>query len=99
MTPEDQSELLAAMYAADDEDETPSTSANPLAPPRPTGIMSMPAMSAMLRQQAQTIEAQARQIRSLDRRIRAMERMGAKTTQAMRDLDTALDRKIDRRGD
>ena len=100
-------EFLAAMYGHDDEDETPSLKpAEAGAPPIPDrGIMSLPALSHLARQQAQMLATLGRafaeyerRVTRLEGRVRAMERHMGQVGKALNSLDSEMSNKIDKRG-
>jgi hypothetical protein len=96
MSDSDKENFFALMYQSDEEDEAP-TSAEPK-PERPYGIMSMPAMSSMLRKMQAQLELQDRTISRMRQRIRNLEKSAGSLGRQITTLDGDMANKVDRRG-
>lgn len=89
---------LALMYQDDEEiPETQDPTKPQSAEARPHGILSLPALSHMIRAQAKTIEAQGRLIQRLEQRMRVLDRQIGQQGRAINDVDAEMGQKIDRR--
>lgn len=99
MPPEtDENALLRAMMYQQDEDPTegPDGAQKP-ATARPGGIMSLPAVSSLLRTQDAQIKDLARQVKRLEQRLRAVERQTTSQGRAINDMDVEIGNKLDKR--
>jgi hypothetical protein len=96
MSDSDKANLLALMYQSDDEEDV-EVSSEPK-PERPYGIMSMPAMSSMLRKMQAQLELQDRTISRLRQRIRNLEKSTGSLGRQITTLDGDMANKVDRRG-
>jgi vacuolar-type H+-ATPase subunit I/STV1 len=99
--PLEEDDFRARMYGNQDEDDD-AEDAKPgdvSAPAKPTGILSMPALTAMVRTLTKTIEDQDRRIKRLEGRLRQVDRATQRMGRAVNDLDVEVGNKIDRRGE
>lgn len=99
MPPEtDENALLRAlMYQQDEDTSTTQDGSQRPAEARPHGIMSLPAVSHMLRAQERVIGDLTRQVRRLEQRLRNVERQSGSQSRAINDIDVEVGHKLDKR--